>query len=359
MILGTVFMRVLSTLLPMNCSRADSAHSNGADACGAFDWLALEREESGQSMVEAALVLPLLLLLVMGVLAFGLTFNNYIALTEATGVGARQLAISRGTTLDPCATVATAISGAAPLLKASSISYTLNLNGTVYSANSCPQFDDDERAGWEATAREYGDCDGDVSVPVDGDGGEHGAGVHAHGANVGGGSVVWARGAGRRLRWRRSRRLRNEESGQILVMSAVLMIAFLGMVALVVDYGHVVYAQRELQAATDAAALAGAQAFADAQCGEHGDALQRGCGGDECEAGCSECEYGERVSGDPLPKYAAGFGTGLSFAGRGECGGGGGAGGDPDVLCGVVRAQDDDDPGALDGVGAGRGSYAL
>ena len=122
----------------MNCSRADSAHSNGADACGAFDWLALEREESGQSMVEAALVLPLLLLLVMGVLAFGLTFNNYIALTEATGVGARQLAISRGTTLDPCATVATAISGAAPLLKASSISYTLNLNGTVYSANSCP-----------------------------------------------------------------------------------------------------------------------------------------------------------------------------------------------------------------------------
>ncbi len=70
-----------------------------------------------------------------------------------------------------------------------------------------------------------------------------------------------ARGVGRRLRLERSRRLCGEESGQILVMSAVMLIAFLGMVALVVDYGHVLYAQRELQAATDASALAGAQAL--------------------------------------------------------------------------------------------------
>jgi Flp pilus assembly protein TadG len=94
--------------------------------------------DAGQSLIEAALVLPVILLTVTGVLAFGLTFSNYILLTEATGVGARQLAISRGTTLDPCATVATALTNAAPLLKASNLTYSIVLNGTPYTTNSCP-----------------------------------------------------------------------------------------------------------------------------------------------------------------------------------------------------------------------------
>ena len=47
-------------------------------------------------MVEMALVLPVLLLVVTGILTFGLAFNNYLLLTEATSVGARTLAISRG-----------------------------------------------------------------------------------------------------------------------------------------------------------------------------------------------------------------------------------------------------------------------
>ena len=51
-------------------------------------------------------------------MVFGLAFDNYISLTDATGVGARQLAISRGQTLDPCQTVYTAVTGAAPLLTA-------------------------------------------------------------------------------------------------------------------------------------------------------------------------------------------------------------------------------------------------
>jgi Flp pilus assembly protein TadG len=94
--------------------------------------------EDGQSLVEAAVVLPVILLVVTGVLAFGLTFSNYILLTEATGVGARQLAISRGTTLDPCATVATAIAAAAPLLRSANLTYTIVLNGTMYTSSSCP-----------------------------------------------------------------------------------------------------------------------------------------------------------------------------------------------------------------------------
>ncbi|MES2393824.1 MAG: TadE family protein [Acidobacteriota bacterium] len=97
----------------------------------------LHDDESGQSLIESALVFPVLLLIVTGVLAFGLAFNNYIALTNAVGVGARQIAISRGQTLDPCLTASSAISGAAPLLKSSNITFTFTLNGTDYSGTSC------------------------------------------------------------------------------------------------------------------------------------------------------------------------------------------------------------------------------
>ena len=59
-------------------------------------WLLRGLEQEGQAMVEMALVLPVLLLVVTGILTFGLAFNNYLLLTEATSVGARTLAISRG-----------------------------------------------------------------------------------------------------------------------------------------------------------------------------------------------------------------------------------------------------------------------
>lgn len=53
------------------------------------------RREDGQAYVEFALVLPLLLLIVMGIIQFGTVFKDYIALTDAVRVGARQAAISR------------------------------------------------------------------------------------------------------------------------------------------------------------------------------------------------------------------------------------------------------------------------
>jgi Flp pilus assembly protein TadG len=51
-------------------------------------------------MVEFALVLPLLLLLVLGIIQFGILFNNYVTLTDAVRAGARQAAVSR-TLADP------------------------------------------------------------------------------------------------------------------------------------------------------------------------------------------------------------------------------------------------------------------
>jgi Flp pilus assembly protein TadG len=46
-------------------------------------------DERGQSLVEMALVLPLLLLLVAGIIDLGRAFNNYIIITNAAREGAR------------------------------------------------------------------------------------------------------------------------------------------------------------------------------------------------------------------------------------------------------------------------------
>lgn len=93
--------------------------------------------EDGQAAVEMALTLPILLLVVTGILAFGLTMNNYLALTDGVSIGGRQLAISRGNTTDPCATAVSAITAAAPNLTLSKLSFTFVLNGTTYTGTSC------------------------------------------------------------------------------------------------------------------------------------------------------------------------------------------------------------------------------
>jgi len=54
------------------------------------------------------------------------------------------------------------------------------------------------------------------------------------------------------------RRLRRDESGSVMVLVAISMIALLGVTALAFDVGNLVYAQRRLQATTDMAAQAGA-----------------------------------------------------------------------------------------------------
>lgn len=46
-------------------------------------------------MAELALVLPVLLVLLLGIAQFGVTFNNYVSLTDAVRAGARKAAVSR------------------------------------------------------------------------------------------------------------------------------------------------------------------------------------------------------------------------------------------------------------------------
>lgn len=51
--------------------------------------------ERGQSLTEFALALPILALLLFAVIQFGIVFNNYVTLTDATRAGARQGAVAR------------------------------------------------------------------------------------------------------------------------------------------------------------------------------------------------------------------------------------------------------------------------
>ena len=52
------------------------------------------RNQDGQSMAEFALVLPILAFLLFAVIQFGIAFNNYITLTDATRAGARKASAS-------------------------------------------------------------------------------------------------------------------------------------------------------------------------------------------------------------------------------------------------------------------------
>jgi Flp pilus assembly protein TadG len=95
-------------------------------------------DESGSSIVELAVCLPILMIIVTGITSFGIAINNYITLTNAVEIGGRQLAILRGNTTDPCSDVTTTIAAASTLLKSTKLNYTFNLNGTTYTSSTTP-----------------------------------------------------------------------------------------------------------------------------------------------------------------------------------------------------------------------------
>jgi Flp pilus assembly protein TadG len=78
------------------------------------------RSERGQSMAEFALVLPVLVLLLFGIVQFGVTFNHYVTLTDAVRAGARKAAVSRHQP-DPVAVTVDAVETAATDLKAADL----------------------------------------------------------------------------------------------------------------------------------------------------------------------------------------------------------------------------------------------
>jgi Flp pilus assembly protein TadG len=74
------------------------------------------RNQQGQAATEFALVLPILAFILFAVIQFGIVFNNYITLTDATRAGARKAAVSRRD-VNPRATCIAAIRSSASNLK--------------------------------------------------------------------------------------------------------------------------------------------------------------------------------------------------------------------------------------------------
>ncbi len=95
------------------------------------------RDEQGQSLVEFALIFTVLMPVVLGIIVFGLAFNNYLEITHAANNGAQVLAFSRGGTQDVCLAATQAITAAATNLNPSNITTTINIfpPATVSTSN--------------------------------------------------------------------------------------------------------------------------------------------------------------------------------------------------------------------------------
>jgi Flp pilus assembly protein TadG len=78
-----------------------------------------EQDASGATMVEFALILPILLLLVVGIIQFGIAYNVQISLTGAAREGARVMAIQNDSGAATAATVTAAALNPAPAVSVS------------------------------------------------------------------------------------------------------------------------------------------------------------------------------------------------------------------------------------------------
>jgi Flp pilus assembly protein TadG len=89
-------------------------------------------------MVEFALVFPILMAVLMGIIAFGIVFWNQITLTNAANNAAQVIMSGPGVITDPCAKANTAFAQSAPSLNNSSIygTHPLSFSVTAYTTST-------------------------------------------------------------------------------------------------------------------------------------------------------------------------------------------------------------------------------
>lgn len=83
------------------------------------------RSEQGQSLTEFALALPILALLLFAVIQFGIVFNNYVTLVDATRAGARKGAVGRQQS-DPSGAVVAEVKASAKDLSQGQLGVTVS-----------------------------------------------------------------------------------------------------------------------------------------------------------------------------------------------------------------------------------------
>ncbi len=85
----------------------------------------------GQALVEFALVLPVLMLLIIGMMEFGLIINQYMVVTEAAREGARSAAVGNSNT-----TIISVTKIAASQIDTSELTVTISPADTRVRGNS-------------------------------------------------------------------------------------------------------------------------------------------------------------------------------------------------------------------------------
>ena len=80
-------------------------------------------------MVEAAIVLPILCMVLFAIVQFGITFNNYLTLTDSVRAGARRAAVSREAS-DPVGTAVSEVRASASDLNQSNLTVSVTSNWT-------------------------------------------------------------------------------------------------------------------------------------------------------------------------------------------------------------------------------------
>jgi len=91
----------------------------------------LSSNVEGQSLVEFAVVLPMLLMILTFMFSISLAMISYEQLNSATSSAALQvLATSRNVLSDPCASVETSVSTALPGFTSSKLTYTVTIQNS-------------------------------------------------------------------------------------------------------------------------------------------------------------------------------------------------------------------------------------
>jgi Flp pilus assembly protein TadG len=110
--------------------RAAASKSERAEARFPGGWVGarLRSGKEGQAAVEFALMLPMMMVVVTGILIFGIYEMQILALTEGVSSAGRVLAASGGQALDPCATGVTAVTSAAAVLNSANLTYIFTFN---------------------------------------------------------------------------------------------------------------------------------------------------------------------------------------------------------------------------------------
>jgi Flp pilus assembly protein TadG len=99
--------------------------------------LRLRSGDEGQSLVELALILPIMFALITGILSIGMAYFSQQSLSQGVGSAAQHLTTIRQTTTDPCADTLSALELAAPTISPSSLTLKVTMNGTPYTGTSC------------------------------------------------------------------------------------------------------------------------------------------------------------------------------------------------------------------------------